>query len=134
MKNPEPELNLDNAVPVRIYCNNLPGDCFTAVFDCVIDGEYHYIGFNGLPFHPQGIGQHGSSKTLIDRPTHEHLGELIAFTDLTPQGMHFVCQEYVSIAEIAEKEGKLVCLELLSDYERAIIASIRSHLTALRNK
>lgn len=50
---------------------------------------YPYLAANAAPFHPQGFGQHGESKTFL---TGKHLGKRIAFESLPADVQKFVLQ------------------------------------------
>lgn len=52
--------------------------------------EQLYVSMSGSPFHPMGMGQHGSAATEIDRPSYAHLGKKISF-DALPED----CQRLV---------------------------------------
>lgn len=68
---------------VRIYDNGgKTCDRFTAVFTEKSNDEFVYLGMSQNPCHPQGFGQHGFSRTLIDRPTSKRLGKRIKFESL----------------------------------------------------
>lgn len=75
-----------NPLYVRIYDNGEPGDRYTVVFTGryrhQTGGEFWYLGMSAAPFHPQGIGQHGSSPYQIDRPHYGHLGKKITWAQL----------------------------------------------------
>lgn len=94
------------AIGVRCYDNGgvdkVGGtvDRFTVVYTGryrrYTGGEQQYVGMSTNPFSPQGFGQHGSSRTGIDRPAYSHLGKRIAFTDLPKDCQRLVqtdCQE-----------------------------------------
>ena len=69
---------------VRVYDNDgKTYDRYTAVFTEKMNDEFVYLGMSQNPCHPQGFGQHGFSRTPIDRPTSKHLGKRIKF-DLLP--------------------------------------------------
>lgn len=72
--------------------------------------EYPYVGMSEHPFHPQGFGQHGSSK---DRPCDvnskgwapaigrtNHLGKRIPFGDLPKDCQRLVTDGYTAIWEL----------------------------------
>ena len=50
---------------------------------------YPYLAASEAPFHPQGFGQHGESRTFL---TGRHLGRRIRFEDLPEQVQRFVLQ------------------------------------------
>ena len=61
---------------------------------------YVYLGMSANPFHPQGIGQHGESNYLIDRPGYSHLGKKISFTDLPVDCQKAVVSDYLEMWEL----------------------------------
>jgi len=94
---------LPNGVPKWIRCYDDPhtADRYTVVFTkkrvnkgCFPRphhrGQFWYLGMSSMPFHPQGIGMHGESDELIDRPTYSHLGKRIKFENLPED-----CQKFV---------------------------------------
>lgn len=98
---------------VRIYDNGKTADrytvCFTGQIRKKCGGEFPYIGMSALPFHPQGIGQHGSSQTQIDTNQwgfapmigrSNHLGKRIHFKDLPPDCQKLVLSDYKEIWEL----------------------------------
>ena len=54
---------------------------------------YPYLGMSAMPFHPQGVGQHGEHWRPIDRPSHKHLGKRIAFDQLPTDCQKAVLQD-----------------------------------------
>lgn len=79
---------------IRVYDNcGKTFDRYTIVFTKKINDEFVYLGMSENPFHPQGFGQHGSSKTIIDRPTWKHLGKRIKFEQLPEDCQKLVKQE-----------------------------------------
>lgn len=104
---------------VRCYDNggtSAPGgsiDRYTVVFSgraasASIGGDYPYLAMNAAPFHPQGFGQHGSSKGRACDCTGNswagpsigrkcHLGRRIAFVDLPEDCRKLVLQDYREI-------------------------------------
>lgn len=95
---------LPNGIPryVRCYDDPTSGDRFTVVFTGRYQGRdgCDYLGMNSYPFHPQGIGQHGWSRDVIDYPTYGHLGKKIKFTDLPKDCQQCVLQSYKEIWRI----------------------------------
>ena len=101
---------LPNGVPkyIRCYDNGVSADRYTVVFTGHYrgKGDFQYLAMSALPFHPQGVGQHGSSQTQIDvnesgfAPAigrKNHLGKRIAFADLPPDCKQLVMQDYRNI-------------------------------------
>lgn len=79
---------------VRIYDNgNNTFDRYTAVFTNKMNDEFVYLAMSNHPFHPQGFGQHGFIRTLIDRPTWKHLGRLITFEELPTDCQKLVLED-----------------------------------------
>jgi hypothetical protein len=83
----------------RIYDDGGDGDRYTVCYPAYLvargtSGEvrewegsryvYSYLCMSALPFHPQGVGQHGEHWKAIDRPSHKHLGRKIGFDTLPP--------------------------------------------------
>ena len=73
---------------------------FTGRYKQNTGGEFWYVGMSGNPFHPQGIGTHGSSRTQIDYPSYGHLGKKVKFSDLTENSKVCVLQTYKDLWEI----------------------------------
>ncbi len=70
---------------LRVYDNGgTTFDRYTVVFTRQRDGICRYLGMSIHPFHPQGFGQHGEDRKLIDYPAYSHLGKKITFDDLPP--------------------------------------------------
>ena len=63
-------------------------------------GICHYVGMSNDPYHPQGFGQHGESKEIIDYPKYSHLGKKITFKDLSPNCKDLVIQDYKKLWRI----------------------------------
>lgn len=101
---------------VRCYDNGGPekkdgtSDRYTVVFTGhykhKTGGEHWYVGMSGAPFHPQGIGQHGSSRTQVDYPTYGHLGKKIKFEDLPEDCQKLVIQDYLYLWDFTDEHGK----------------------------
>ena len=95
---------------VRCYDFGGDGDRYTVVFTGRIRskcGEFPYLGMNGAPFHPQGIGQHGSTQ---DKPCDtnkwgwapavgrsNHLGKRIEFIELPIDCQKLAWRDYAEI-------------------------------------
>ena len=73
---------------------------FTGRYKQNTGGEFWYVGMSGNPFHPLGIGTHGSSRTQIDYPSYRHLGKKVKFDDLTENCKLCVLQTYKDLWEI----------------------------------
>jgi hypothetical protein len=98
MRNGEPRM-------VRCYDNGgKTADRYTAVFTGVYrhktGGVFWDLAMNREPFHPQGIGQSGESRTQIDRPRYSHLGKKVAFNKLPCEVRQCVRQTYVYLWDI----------------------------------
>ena len=68
--------------------------CFTGRYRHLTGGVFVYLTMNCAPFHPQGFGQHGSSRTQTDRPSGAHLGKRISFSDLPADCQRLVRSDY----------------------------------------
>lgn len=101
---------MPNGIPryIRCYDNskseNATLDCYTVVFTGryrhKTGGEFWHLSMNSAPFHPQGIGMHGSSPTQIDTPTYGHLGKKIPYCDLPDDCRKLVKQDYKYLWDI----------------------------------
>jgi hypothetical protein len=94
---------------VRCYDNNGKSfDRYTIVFT----GRYRrktlgsclYLGASAHPFHPQGLGQHGESPSVIDFPSYSHLGRKVLFDALPEDVQAFVRSTYTDLWNL-KKEG-----------------------------
>jgi hypothetical protein len=66
--------------------------------------QFEYVGMSAFPFHPLGIGQHGSTENQsCDRPTSSHLGKKINYSKLPEDCQKLVMQDYFEIWELEEK-------------------------------
>ncbi len=105
--NARTERLMPNGVPkyVRCYDNEGPADHYTVVFTGRYAGREgcDYLGMSAQPFHPQGIGQHGSSEHMIDRPRYGHLGKRISFRDLPEDCQTLVLSDYRTIWDLKEE-------------------------------
>ena len=102
---------LPGGVPKYVRCYDNGGktaDRYTVVYtgryrrDLTRD-EFQFVGMSAQPFHPQGVGMHGSSKVQIDRPASAHLGKRIKFAELPDDCRKLVLADY----------RELWCLELV---------------------
>jgi hypothetical protein len=69
--------------------------------------SYFYVGMSGLPFHPQGVCQHGESEYIIDVNKgswgavpigkKNHLGKRVLFDDLPDDCKKVVISDYKDI-------------------------------------
>lgn len=92
---------MPNGIPRYIRCYD-NGDVTADRFTIVFTGRYRksrnddfiYLGCSSDPFHPQGIGQHGFCKSLIDRPAYKHLGKPVTFESLPDQVKKAVIASY----------------------------------------
>lgn len=92
---------LPKGLPRYVRCYDNGGETadrytvvFTGRYTQKTGGEHWYLGMSGNPFHPQGIGMHGSSRTQIDSPSYGHLGKKVKFEDLTKECQECVLQTY----------------------------------------
>ena len=102
-----------DGIPKYIRCYDNGGktlDRYTVVFTGnythKTSREHWYLGMNAAPFHPQGIGQHGSSPTQIDRPKYSHLGRKIKFQNLPKECRICVSQTYQYLWDFTDIDGK----------------------------
>lgn len=102
---------LPDGIPKYVHCYDNGGktiDRYTVVFTGrythKTGGEHWYVGMSGAPFHPQGFGQHGSSRDQIDYPTYGHLGKKIKFTDLPESCQKLVLNDYISLWDIPTED------------------------------
>lgn len=98
---------LPQGTPRYIRCYDNGGETadrytvvFTGRYKQNTGGEFWYVGMSGNPFHPLGIGTHGSSRTQIDYPSYGHLGKKVKFDDLTENCKLCVLQTYKDLWEI----------------------------------
>lgn len=103
---------LPNGKPRKIRCYDNGGktaDRYTIVFTGryknKTGGEHWYLGASGNPFHPQGIGAQGSSRTQIDYPSYKHLGKKITYDQLTVHVKMFVMQTYAYLWDFIDEDG-----------------------------
>jgi hypothetical protein len=92
---------LPNGEPRYVRCYDNGGetaDRFTVVYTGRYrhntGGEQLHVCMSASPFHPQGVGQHGSLGTSIDTPSYRHLGKRIAFRDLPEDCRTLVLGDY----------------------------------------
>ena len=101
---------LPNGVPHYIRCydsgENGSFDRYTVVFTGnythKTGGEHWYVGMSEHPTHPQGFGQHGSSRDQIDRPNYGHIGKKIRFQDLPIDCQQLVLADYKDLWDLTE--------------------------------
>ena len=74
---------------------------FTGRYTHKTGGHTWYLGMNGAPFHPQGIGQHGESRFPIDKPGYKHLGKKISFDKLPEDCKKATIQTYRHLWDIS---------------------------------
>jgi len=101
---------MPNGVPHWIRCYDNGGETidrytvvYTGNYRHKTGGEFAYLAMNAAPFHPQGFGQHGSSREQVDSPKGKwppaygrkcHLGMRIPFGDLPPGCQRLVLDNY----------------------------------------
>lgn len=61
-------------------------------------GEQQYVGMSPSPFHPQGVGMHGSARVDIDYPSYKHLGKKISFDQLPEDCQKLVLSDCFDLA------------------------------------
>lgn len=113
---------LPNGLPKCVRCYDAgpdgPADRFTVVYtgkyrtlgtkrgEARTLGSFQYVGMSALPFHPQGVGQHGESPQQIDvnksgfAPAigrKNHLGKRVPFCQLPADCQRLVLSDYRSI-------------------------------------
>jgi hypothetical protein len=91
---------------VHVYDNGgATADRYTVVFTGryreKTGGEFWYLGMSGAPFHPQGVGMHGSSPRQVDYPTHSHLGRRIKWADLPADCQACALRTYVDLWDLS---------------------------------
>lgn len=103
---------IPNGVPRYIRCYDGPecADRYTVVFTKKRDGgQFMYLAMSANPFHPQGIGQHGSHGSLIDVNKwgfasavgrSNHLGKRIPFSELPLDCQKLVKEDYVALWQL----------------------------------
>jgi len=104
---------MPDGMPRYIRCYDNGGETadrytvvFTGRYTHKTGREHWYLGMSGSPFHPQGIGQHGSSVHQIDYPKYSHLGKKITFNDLTDECKECVKQTYLYLWDFTDENGK----------------------------
>lgn len=95
---------MPNGIPryIRCYDNGgITADRYTIVYTGRYrksrNDDFIYFGSSTDPYHPQGIGQHGFCKSLIDRPAYKHLGKPVTFESLPNQVKKAVLSDYEGI-------------------------------------
>lgn len=106
---------LPNGIPRYIRCYDNGGesaDSYTVVFTGrytqKTGNEFWYLGMSANPFHPQGIGSHGSSPRPIDTPSYKHLGKKIKFNDLPEDCQKLVIQDYLYLWDFTDEQGNVL--------------------------
>lgn len=91
---------------VRCYDDGGSADHYTVVYTRQGKAGHPYLGMSAAPFHPQGIGQYGESKTgqPIDRPHYAHLGKPISYRDLPEDCRRAVLQDYAELWNLSLDE------------------------------
>lgn len=102
---------MPNGVPRYVRCYDNGGDTadrytvvFTGHYKQKTGGEFLNLGMSEDPFHPCGIGCHGSSQTHIDSPTYSHLGKKIQFQELSEKAQQCVIQTYEDLWDLEIEE------------------------------
>ena len=106
---------LPGGIPKYIHCydDGGSGDRYTVVYTGryrhKTGGDTIYVGMSSNSFHPQGIGQHGSSRDRIDTNRHGyapaighkcHLGVRIPFEALPVDCQRLVMRDYTDLWEL----------------------------------
>jgi hypothetical protein len=97
---------MPNGIPryIRIYDLPISWDRYTVVYTKIKQvykfAYYPYLGMSEDPTQPYGFGQHGSNKTIIDRPRSRHLGRRIKFQDLPEPCQNIVISDYEALWSI----------------------------------
>ena len=93
---------MPEGIPKYIRCYDNGGESFDR-FTVVYTGNYakrkgcDYVGMSEHPFRPQGFGQHGWDREVIDRPAYSHLGRKVTFQDLPEDCKRLVLNDYREI-------------------------------------
>ena len=98
---------LPNGTPKYVRCYDNKGETqdrytvvFTGHYTHITVGAHVYLGMSADPFHPCGIGQHGESRTPIDRPRYSHLGSKVTFDELPNKVQQCVLQTYLKLWDL----------------------------------
>ena len=92
--------------PIRVRCYDNGGESadrytvvFTGKYRHKTDGEFWYVGMSDNPYHPQGVGMHGSSPTRIDGygVSTGHLGKRLQFNQLPKPCQDLVISTYADL-------------------------------------
>ena len=100
---------MPNGIPknIRVYDYGSKSiDRYTVVYTGRYKGRdgCDYLGMSESPYHPQGVGQHGWSRQIIDRPSYKHLGKKIEFKDLPRDCQRAVLNDYVLLWRINNQQ------------------------------
>lgn len=92
---------MPGGMPRYVHCYDNGGESFdrytivfTGRYRHKTGGEFWYLGASEHPFHPQGLGQLGTSPKQIDDPIYSHLGKKVTFQSLPEDVQMFILQEY----------------------------------------
>lgn len=95
---------------LHVYDQPESGDRYTIVFTGKYrhktGGVFWYVSSSAYPTHPQGIYQHGESKTQIDYPSHGHLGKKISFSQLPEEVQKLVLRDYRDLNDLNKGSGR----------------------------
>lgn len=101
---------MPNRTPKYVRCYDNGGETadrytcvFTGNYTHKTEGEHWYLGMSGDPFHPLGIGQHGSNPTQIDKPRYSHLGKKVKFDELPEKVKQCIKQTYVDLWDLPKE-------------------------------
>lgn len=108
MKNFERKNSLmPNDTPKYVRCYDNGGKTcdrytvtFTGRYSHKTNNSFWYLGMSENPFHPQGVGCFGDSRTQIDKPSYSHLGKKIKFSELPENCKKYVINVYKDLWEL----------------------------------
>ena len=101
----------DRPTKIRLYDLPTTIDRYTCVFTGnyrnYTGGQFMYLGMSGNPFHPLGIGQHGSADIQIDRPKYSHLGRVVQWNALPIPVQECIIQTYLNLWAFTDEHGNI---------------------------
>lgn len=110
MNNDRQKRLVPSGIPRYVRCYDNQGDTadrYTVVFTGRYrkgGEEFIYLEMSNNPFHPMGIGMHGFSQDLIDRPGYSHLGKKVSFEALPEKVQQCVMQTYNDLWDLNVNE------------------------------
>jgi len=106
IKEQRKESLLPKGSPKYVRCYDNQGETFDR-YTIVFTGNYkgrnglcEYLGSSANPFSPQGFGQHGECRDIIDKPSYKRLGKKVKFEDLPVDVKKFVLDNYNEMWEL----------------------------------